>query len=258
MIIHSFGSPDHSVVILLAGSFCPAESLAPVYTELARDFYVIAPTYNGCHENSPAFTSRQGEAAEICTWLKKNGISSVAMVYGQSMGCEVGIELISQLLKSDITVGHGFFDGAPCACLPKPVRRIMLAIFRHFLGAMRGKTLDETMDIGLIKMMSNKDPEALKPMIAPIITILPWISDETVKNQVDCCYTFDYPRFPESMERRFHFFYGKSEKAYRLSYRSVKKAYPAADYILRAGYGHCTYLTKEPAAYFSLLRGILK
>ncbi len=257
MIFHSFGNLNTPVVIMLAGSFCPAESMELVYKELEKDYYVIAPTYNGCHENSKAFTSRQGEASEICMYIMERGIKTVKMIYGQSMGCEVGLELAYQLDKHGILVEHGFFDGAPCANLPKPIRRVMLSVFRNFIKVLRGKTLDETMDIGLVKMMSNKDPQALKPMIEPILITAPYLTDETIKNQVECCYTFNFPRFASNVEENFHFFYGGSEKAYRLCYKGTRKAYPRADYIIKKGYGHCTYMAKNKQEYIKLLYDIM-
>lgn len=257
MLFNTFGSKEKSVIIMLAGSFCPAESLEVLYTELESDYYIIAPTYNGCYENSKSFTSRQGEAAEICAYIKENGICSVKMVYGMSMGCEVGLELIHQLVEHNIIVEHAFFDGAPLASLSKPMRKIMFVVFRKFVNSLRGKTLEETMNIGLVKMMSNKEPEALKPMIEAILTISDFLSDETIKNQVECCYTFDFPHFTDSMVKHFHFFYGQSEKAYKLSYKGTKKRYLQANYIIQKGYGHCTYLAKNKKAYIDLLCEIM-
>lgn len=160
---------------MLAGSFCPSESLEIIYNDLKSDYYIVAPTYNGCHGNSKAFTSRQNEAAEICSYIKSNGISTVKMVYGQSMGSEVGLELIYQLINNGIAVEHGFFDGAPCAFLPKPMRKIMFVVFRKFINSLREKSLEDAMNNVLIKMMSNKDPELLKPMIEPIFSIIDYL-----------------------------------------------------------------------------------
>ncbi|MCD8094561.1 MAG: alpha/beta hydrolase [Ruminococcus sp.] len=258
MIFNLFGNSNNPVVIMLAGSFCPAESMELVYKELEKDYYVIAPTYNGCHENSKDFTSRRGETAEICTYIKERKIATVKMIYGQSMGCEIGLELAYQLIENGIVVENGFFDGAPCASLPKPMRRVMLSVFRNCLNAFRGKSLDETMNIRLVKIMSNKNPEALKPMIEPILIIAPYLTDKSVKNQVECCYTFDFPQFASSVEKNFHFFYGGSEKAYRLCYKGTRKSYPNADYIIKKGYGHCTYMTKNTEDYIKLLYETMK
>lgn len=144
MIFNTFGNPENPVVILLAGSFCPSESLEIIYNNLKSDYYIVAPTYNGCHENSKAFTSRQNEAAEICSYIKNSDISVIKMVYGQSMGSEVGIELIYQLINNGVVVKHGFFDGAPCAFFPKPMRKIMFVVFRKFINSLRGKSLEDS------------------------------------------------------------------------------------------------------------------
>lgn len=257
MIFNTFGNLENPVVIMLAGSFCPSESLEIIYNDLKSDYYIVAPTYNGCHGNSKAFTSRQNEAAEICSYIKSNGISTVKMVYGQSMGSEVGFELIYQLINNGIVVEHGFFDGAPCAFLSKPMRKIMFVVFRKFINSLHGKSFEDAMNNGLIKMMSNKDPELLKPMIEPIFSIIDYLTDETLKNQVECCYTFDFPKFQKDIEIRFHFFYGKSEKAYRLCFKKTKKSYPDANYVIKKEYGHCTYLVKNTDDYMRVLRSIM-
>ena len=86
MIFNTFGNKEAPVIIMLAGSFCPAEGMENLYSELQKQFYVIAPTYNGHYEGSVDFTTRQGEAAQIKDYLVNEGITSVRMIYGQSMG----------------------------------------------------------------------------------------------------------------------------------------------------------------------------
>lgn len=71
------------------------------------------------------------------------------------------------------------------------------------------------MNIPLIKKFSGGDPEALKPMIEPIIKVAPYLNDNSIRNEVECCYTFDFPKFDTEMQKRMHFFYDKDEKACR-------------------------------------------
>lgn len=40
------------------------------------------------------------------------------MIYGQSMGVEIAIELFKQLEKTNIDIDCCFLDGAPCIKLP--------------------------------------------------------------------------------------------------------------------------------------------
>ena len=47
------------------------------------------------------------------------------MVYGQSMGGEVAIELMKQMQENNIAIGYGVFDGAPCIKLSKAYKKFM-------------------------------------------------------------------------------------------------------------------------------------
>ena len=79
---------------------------------LEAEFHILAVDYNGQYAGSEMpFTSRRGEAEEIIRYLREYAISSVALVYGQSMGGEMGMELISQMQKGGIAIGAAFFDG---------------------------------------------------------------------------------------------------------------------------------------------------
>ena len=155
MLFNTFGNRENPVIIMLAGSFCPAESLEMVYSVMKEDYYVIAPTYNGHYKDSKDFTTRQGEAKEIADYLQNQNITSVKMIYGQSMGSEIGIELMHQLSENNIIVDSAFFDGAPCIKLSRPYKAFMRFKFNTLINMFKGKTLDEAMNIGLVKKFSN-------------------------------------------------------------------------------------------------------
>lgn len=80
---------------------------------------LIVPTYNGHYDGGGDFTTRQNGAAEIIQCLIDNNISTVKMFYGQSMGAEIGMELISQLGSDRIDFDCAFFDGGPFITLSK-------------------------------------------------------------------------------------------------------------------------------------------
>ena len=110
MRIHTYGAENAPVVIMLPGSFCNADTMANIITKLEREFHILAVDYNGQYAGSEkSFTSRRGEAEEIIRYIQGHAISSVALVYGQSMGGEMGMELLAQLKKNGITAGAAFF-----------------------------------------------------------------------------------------------------------------------------------------------------
>lgn len=256
MLFSTFGNKLNPVIVMLTGSFCPAESMENLYTKLSSDFYIIAPTYNGHYKGSKNFTTRQNEAAEIRQYLKEQHIYDIKLIYGQSMGSEIGLELLSRLTADKISVQNALFDGAPCIKLSRLYKSFMLFKFRTMIKMLRGRTIDEAMNIAILKKFSNGNPEALKAMIEPIIEIAPYLTDNSIKNEVECCYTFDFPKFSVEMQKRIHFFYAKDEKACKTCLKGLQKAYPQAEYRIVSGEGHLTYCCKHMDEYTDWIREI--
>ena len=66
MRIHTFGAETASVVIMLPGSFCSADTMANIINRLETEFHILAVDYNGQYaESEKPFTSRRGEAENI-------------------------------------------------------------------------------------------------------------------------------------------------------------------------------------------------
>ena len=68
-------------------------------------------------------------------------MTEVALVYGQSMGAEMGMELIAQLEQAGIPVNAAFFDGGPFLKFPKFVSKILGNKFKSIVGNIRGKRM---------------------------------------------------------------------------------------------------------------------
>ncbi len=95
-------------------------------------------------------------------------------------------------------------------------------------------------------------------MLESILAIAPIISDETIYNENECCYTFDFPRLNDDIQKNMYFFYAKEEKAYKTCINGVKKAYPNANYEIVEGCGHLTYSVKNRDKYINKLKKIVK
>jgi esterase/lipase len=253
MKINTFGSKDNPVVVMLSGSFCPGESMEYLYNIWKKEYYIIVPDYNGHYEGS-TFSTRQNEAHEIMEYIKEQGIPRIKMVYGQSMGAEIAIELIHQLLEAGIAVDKGFFDGAPCIKLSKAYKAFMYYKFKSLIHMLKDKNVEDVLQIKLLKKFANGDTESFRPMVEPVIAVSRFITDESIKNENECCYTFDFPRFDEDCQKNLCFFYSEKEKAYRTCIKGVKAAYPYARYKVVSGYGHLTYSTRNTEKYTVMIR----
>lgn len=253
-----FGKKENPVIVMLAGSFCAGDCMEYLYSKLRDDFRVIVPTYNGLYENSVDFTTRANEARLIADYIVGDGIHTVAMVYGQSMGSEVGAELLRQLTDRGVKVVHAVFDGAPMIRLSKAYKAFMYFKFSTMIRLAKRKSVDEIMNMGLVKQLGGSNASALRPMLEDVAAVAPYISKQTIKTQVECCYTFDFPAMEEEMQKNVHFLYGSQEKAYKTCFKGVKKAYPHANYQIEDGHGHMTYSVEHTDDYVQLLKAIMQ
>jgi pimeloyl-ACP methyl ester carboxylesterase len=257
MKFHTFGNEGNPVMVMLPGALCPSSAMSYLYDIWKEYFYIIAPDYNGYDENS-TFSTRQGEAKGIVKYLKEQGITRIKMVYGQSMGGEIAIELVHQLLAEEITVDKALLDGAPCIKLPKPCKAVARAIFLKEIRLLRENKADDMMNMRFMKQLTNGDTESLRPMVKPVMEAAPYLTDESVINQMECCYTFDFPVFDENVQKKLYFLYAKEEKTYKTCFKKVKKTYPNANYKVVTGYGHITYSVRETEKYTQMIRKICR
>lgn len=259
MRIHTYGGERAPVVIMLPGSFCNADTMLNIITELESELHILAVDYNGQYAGSEgSFTSRQGEAEEIIRYLREHGIASVALVYGQSMGGEMGMELISQLRRNGIDVTAAFFDGGPFLRFPKIVSKLLGNKFKTIVGHLRGKTLEEALREPTIVKFSGGKPERYSHMLGPICQNAAYMSDETLAREADACVTFDFPAMDREFQERLHFFYSKEESAWRFCHRKLRKAYPHARYKLVSGYGHVGYPGEHLVEYCGWLSALAR
>lgn len=217
------GNLNNPLIMMLTGSFCPSSGLKYLYEKLKDDYCLILPEYNGHYENS-TFTTRQNEAKEVVDYIQKQNVHTIKMIYGQSMGAEIAIELFKQLEKINISVEYCFLDGAPCIKLPNFYKKIMYFKFNQILKMMKKKDVDQILNMKLIKKIARGNTENLRPMIESMALTSQFLTKESIKNETECCYTFDFPFFDKESQNKMYFFYGKEEKAYKTCYRGVKKS----------------------------------
>ena len=251
-----YGDKTNPCIIMLSGSFCPGNCMEYIYMELCNDFYIIVPTYNGHYKGGGEFTTRQNEAAEIIQCLIDNNISNIKMIYGQSMGAEIGMELISQLNGAGIGFDSAFFDGGPFITLSKAYKAFMYFKFRTMINIIRKKSVDELLEWKFLNQFTNGDTASLRNMIESLASISPYLSDKSIKNECECCYTFNFPVMDKNTQNKIYFFYAKEEKACKTCFRLVKNAYPDAHFKVVKGYGHMTYSVRNTDKYVGCLKRI--
>ena len=256
MRFHTYGNHNHPIIIMLTSSFCAAESLEYLYSDLAEDYFVIVPEYNGHYEGSKDFTTRRKEASEMVQYLNSNGIRDICLIYGQSMGAEIGMELIAQLLKYKITVESAFFDGGTFLKQPKLYKAIKNYKNKSMLNKLRNQSVDEVVNWRSVDQFKKDDTEIARPMIESMVKTAPHITDESIKNETECRYTFNFPYIPENMQENIFFVYAEEEKDFKSCFKHLIDAYPAANFKTLSGEGHLTYSLRKTDDYLRVIRAI--
>lgn len=257
MRFNKFGDQNAPTIVMLSGSFVPAKSMDNIYDELKENYYIIVPDYNGHYKNSGTFTTRYNEAKEIKKFLIDSGINNIDLIYGQSMGCEIGMKLLKQLLNENISVGKAWFDGAPFIKLSFLYKKFMYFKFKTMINMFRNKTTDEVMNWKFFKKFAGDKIEQLRPMIESMMLSTPYLTDESIKNETECCYTFDFPEMSEDMQKNICFFYGEDEKAYKSCFKGVDNAYPRSKKIIKKNHGHLTYACECTMEYIDMIKKFL-
>lgn len=256
MKFYSYGNRNDPVMIMLTSSFCTAESLEYLYSDLAQDYFIVVPEYTGHYEGSEDFKSRLTEAKEIVNYLKENSIDHVCLIYGQSMGAEIGMEVINQLLRNDIEMESAFFDGGTFLKQPKLYKAFMNFKYKSMMNKMRNQSVDEVVNWKSVDRFNKGDTQTMRPMIESMVKTAPVISDESIKNETECCYTFNFPPLPEKVQENIFFVYADEEKSFKTCFRHLIEAYPAANFKTLSGYGHLSYSVKKTDDYLRVIRAI--
>ncbi|WP_295153392.1 hypothetical protein [uncultured Ruminococcus sp.] len=256
MRFNTYGSRNNPIIIMLTSSFCSAESLSYLYEELNSDYFVIVPEYNGHYEGSSDFTTSNTEAKEIVDFLKENGISDVCLIYGQAMGAEIGMELISQSLKQRITIESAFFDGGTFLKQPKLYKAIMNFKHKSMMNKMKTQSVDEVVNWKSVDQFKKDETETMRPVIESMVKTAPVITDSSIKNETEARYTFNFPPLPDEVQENIFFVYASDEKNFKSCFKHLIDAYPSANFKTLKGEGHLTYSVRKTDDYLKVIRAI--
>lgn len=264
MRLVSYGDPSRSVIVLNNGSFCSERSLAPITEDLARDFHVIVAVLDGNDGGSDPYVSTAHQAQKILGGLVGQGVASIAVLQGLSMGAEVALEILRQVdagkgAGASVEVRQAFFDGGPFLHLSGLMQRIMLKKFSGMVGRMASKSEEASVasfrQSKMIKRMIGGAVDGYEPLLRDVWQTAQTISSEQVHGQVDTCYTCELPLFGEDRQRGMLFQWCEHEKA-RDSEQRVREAYPGAEFRIVPGLGHGGMAALQPAEYAARIRGL--
>lgn len=261
MTFETLGNKNNPAVLLIHGMMCSAEECIPFGRYLSDEYYVIMPTLDGHGHDGTDLLTVDKEAEKIIAYLKENGIRSLSLIQGSSMGAEIALEVRRQAGQNGIPTTLCFFDGGPFFHFTPWFRAIMRSRFKSLV-----KLLDTDDPVQAKENLANnpflkfivKDKlEQYGSLIDSMVKERRQFSQKTIENLVNICYKCDLPDFSADEQKRFVFFFSTEEPA-RKSKKRLLKAYPNAQYKDIENYGHCSFQSMEPKKYAQMLKDGIK
>lgn len=261
MTFETLGDKNNPAVLLIHGMISSGADCEPFGRYLADEYYVIMPTLDGHGDDGTDLLPLDGEVEKLVGYLKENGIRSLAMVQGSSMGAEIALAVAARLEEEKIPLTCGFFDGGPFFHF-NPVFRAFM--HRKFSSLVKVFDTDDheaafngLMNHPFLRFVAKDRAAQYEPLIRSMTRKRRHFSEKTVRNLVDICYKCDLPAFGADAQKRMVFFFSDEEPA-RKSRKRLLKAYPGAEYRDIHGYAHCGYQTSEPEKYAGILKESIK
>ena len=243
--------------MLIHGMISSAADCEPFGKYLADEYFVIMPTLDGHGNDGTDLLPLEGEVDRLVGYFKENGITSVAMVQGSSMGAEIALAVAKRLEQENIPLTCGFFDGGPFFHFNPLFRAFMHRKFSSLVKVFdtddHDKAYNGLMNNPFLKFVARDKAAQYEPLIKSMTRKRRHFSKKTVDNLVKICYKCDLPELSADAQKRMVFFFSDEEPA-RKSRKRLMKTYPNAEYRDIHGYAHCGYQTAEPEEYANILK----
>ena len=229
LFIHPMLSSAEGMKVQLADNL--GSDLRYIIPDLSAHGKSIDKTYH---------TSKE-EAEEIYKYLKSHGIKELELAYGASLG---GVILLQLLRYKDLKIKKVIFEG--CSLWQNSwiqeffIRKVFIKKHRK---AVKNREL-------AVKKMTKLYGEKASVMADTFIAM----NEESILNIIHDCAFVELPVLTEAEQRKCLFTYGSKEFDLKSAKKFLPKNYPHASLKLWDGYGHCTKITRDNAAYCDFIR----
>ena len=246
MYMHTYGKPEDPVILMLHPMGISAGKLYEIIgSRFKGDYYLLIPDMGNHGMEKSEFVSAETEAANVKEYLIEKNITDLALVYGQSMGAVVALNIVSD---KRIRIGSLFLDGAPIAKLGF----VMSRLFAPVLIWQRG--IYEKNDRRKLAEFIERWGEDLNEHMRESFMAF---SDRSIKNIARACVQGNGIAIPEDLQRRTYMEWGREEEFAKKSPALARSLYPLAQINVRPGFNHCEYMIKENADYIAKIESLV-
>ena len=231
MLFETYGDRNKPAVLFFHAMGVTGQSSRPVAEHLPC--FCILPT-STAYCAGQRYAGKADEVRQVEDYLRAQGVKRLALVVASSIGADLAMAFLTQ---TSLPVDHVYFDGGQFAQIGRGTRRVMMPFLYLAIKSLywsKGKTLKKLLWCG---------DDAIKPYFIAAGRAL--TLGNLRRQLADSLEDRPFPPLPETLQRRTYFAFGSAEDHFK--YReAVRKAYPAGNFPVFAGYDHMQYQIRDP------------
>ena len=243
MLFETYGDRNKPAVLFFHAMGVTGQSSRPVAEHLPC--FCILPT-STVYCAGQRYAGKADEVRQVEDYLRAQGVKRLALVVASSIGADLAMAFLTQ---TSLPVDHVYFDGGQFAQIGRGTRRVMMPFLYLAIKSLywsKGKTLKKLLWCG---------DDAIKPYFIAAGRAL--TLGNLRRQLADSLEDRPFPPLPETLQRRTYFAFGSAEDHFK--YReAVRKAYPAGNFPVFAGYDHMQYQIRDPQGFAAMLEHIIE
>lgn len=243
MLFETYGDRNKPAVLFFHAMGVTGQSSRPVAEHLPC--FCILPT-STVYCAGQHYAGKADEVRQVEDYLRAQGVKRLALVVASSIGADLAMAFLTQ---TSLPVDHVYFDGGQFAQIGRGTRRVMMPFLYLAIKSLywsKGKTLKKLLWCG---------DDAIKPYFIAAGRAL--TLGNLRRQLADSLEDRPFPPLPETLQRRTYFAFGSAEDHFK--YReAVRKAYPAGNFPVFAGYDHMQYQIRDPQGFAELLQSLME
>lgn len=248
MLVHEFVDGHKPIMVLVHGVLTPWQIWTPQIDAFRAHYNIFAIALNAHTEEAASeFVSVLDEAEEIIQYFENNGIATIDVLCGLSLGGKIAHEIWK---SGRISVSNLIMDGAPLAACPKFAINIMIKNYKNIIN--KSKKRDEK----LFAKFNNFLPEKY---LNSYLKIADLFTDRSVENIVNSVFAGGKINGIDNQSRVL-FIHGTkaNEVLSKYSAKLMKRCYPDVEVVCFRGDAHCYKAIYQPEKWIEVVKDFLK
>ena len=111
MKIHEYGNKRGPVIVLIHAKYASAKYMEQYINSLKEHYHIIMPDMSGHGEDIRQYRSTKEDARELADWLVDKGYNHLRLVFGQSLGGQMAMYLVTTILPEIPLASIGQYFG---------------------------------------------------------------------------------------------------------------------------------------------------